>query len=147
MRRAVGVGAAAVGVAAVLVAALVVGLGGSDNSGTTDGPVITLAGDWDGYPAAEVTGRLTLVDGCLLLGRSVVFWPHGASWDADEQAVEFGGDFDDSTAVTVGAMFTGGGGFFSAGTLSRLTSIDADALLRCVRTTGADDTVMAYPSG
>ena len=44
--------------------------GGSGDSGTEEAaasPVIAV-GDWNGYLTSEISGRLRLVDGCLLVG-------------------------------------------------------------------------------
>ena len=145
MARHVAVGAAALGVVvAVAVVSVLWPLGGASR-GKPDGPVIPLGEDWNSYPTAQVTGPLTLVEDCLLLGDSVVFWPHGTSWDEDAQAVEFGGDFDGSPAAVVGEEFTGGGGFYSSSNVDGLDGLDAEAVQACVRTTGAGGAVMAYP--
>lgn len=53
-----------------------------------DTPVVTVR-DWNGYPTSEISGRLRLVDGCLLVGDSVAFWADGTSWDATTQSVVF----------------------------------------------------------
>jgi hypothetical protein len=87
------------------------------------------------------------VDDCLLIGGSVVFWPHGTTWDEDREAVEFGGDFDGLPPAAVGERFTGGGGgSYSADNVSGLEGFDAEPILRCQRETGADAIVLAYPS-
>lgn len=134
-------------VVALVLLALAAGawLRDSPTEGGSDGPVIPLGEDWSSYPTAEVTGPLTLVDGCLLLNDDVVFWPHGATWDEDRQAVVFGGDVEVADPAPVGADFAGGGGFFSAENVEDLDSLDADALLRCQRETGAAGFVFAYP--
>lgn len=121
-------------------------LGDTDADGQTDGPVISLGEDWNAYPTALVTGQISLVDGCLLIGTSVVFWPHQTGWDDGRQAVEFGGDFDSSSAVPVGEEFNGGGGFYSPDDIRDVESLDNQTVLRCIRDTGAGGAVFAYPS-
>lgn len=106
----------------------------------TDGPVIAVAG-WNSYPNAQVTGNLRLVQGCLLIDESVVFWAAGTSWDAENQAVEF----EDAEPVHVGENFSGGGGYYSGDTLDGLDGVDAAAISDCLRRTGSDDAVFATP--
>lgn len=138
---------AAVVVVALVLAALAANawLRGSPTEGQVDGPVVAIGEDWDDYPVAQVSGTLTLVDGCLLLGDAVVFWPHGTTWDEDRREVGFGGDFEDAAPAVVGAEFTGGGGFYSAANVRGLESLDADALIGCQRGPDADGFVLAYP--
>ena len=57
-----------------------------------DGPVIVVTGTSEGGSnASAATGRLSLIDGCLLLGDSVVVWEEGTSWDPDHQEVVLSG--------------------------------------------------------
>jgi hypothetical protein len=76
----------------------------------------------------------------------VVFWPHQTRWDEERQAVEFGGDFDSSPAISVGEEFTGGGGFYSPGNIRDMESLDDQAVLRCIGDTQAEGAVFVYPS-
>jgi hypothetical protein len=148
MRASIRSGGLVVGVVAVLaLLALVVdaSLGDAEVDGQTDGPVISIGEDWDAYPTAEVIGRIALVDDCLLVGTSVVFWPHGTTWEQDRDAVVFGGDFEGSASASVGEEFSGGGGFYSAANVRGLKSLDAEAVVRCMHETGANDAVFAYP--
>lgn len=107
------------------------------------GPVIANAGAWNGLPMAELRGEVALAGGCLLLGGDVVFWPDGASWDAERQAVEV----DGAAVAVVGESFRGGGGHFSLEQVRGLDGIDADAIARCLQETGAPGVVFAYPAG
>lgn len=129
----------------LLVGALAIWTGkaavGDGDEAKTDGPVIAVAG-WNSYPTAEITGQLRLIEGCLLIGESVVFWSAGTSWDAENQAVEF----EDAELVHVGDNFSGGGGHYSRGDLDGLDGVDAAAVSACLRRTGADDAVIATPS-
>ncbi len=102
--------------------------------------------EWNAHPTALVTGRIALEDGCLLLGDSVVFWPQGTTWDDERQSIEFGGDFETSAPTAVGEEYTGSGGSYSARNLEGLVGLDAETLLRCIRETGADGAVFAYPA-
>lgn len=111
--------------------------------GAADGPVIANAEDWNGQPLAQVEGELALVDGCLLLGADVVFWPHGTSWDEERQAVQVEG----AAVAVVGETFRGGGGYYSTENVRGLPGVDADAIARCVRDTRATGAVFAYPAG
>src|SRR6476619_4418712 len=73
---------------------LACGTGTADSSAKATRPVITRVADSKiPYPAASLSGRLSLRDGCLMIGDGVVFWPAGTSWDAAHREVVFGGDF------------------------------------------------------
>ena len=111
-----------------------------DDEGTVDGPVI--AADWNSYPTAEIRGELRLVEDCLLIDRSVVFWEQGTSWNAADEAVVF----EDADPVQVGAEFTGGGGHYSGGDVDGLDGVDLDAVNECLRRTGSSDVVIATAS-
>ena len=111
-----------------------------DDEGTVDGSVI--AADWNSYPTAEITGELRLVEDCLLIDKSVVFWAEGTSWDAANEAVVF----EDADPVQVGAMFTGGGGHYSGDVVDGLDGVDLDAVNECLRRTGSSDAVIATAS-
>jgi hypothetical protein len=114
---------------------------GDADQAKADGPVIAVMG-WSSYPSAQISGQLRLVQGCLLIDGSVVFWAAGASWDAENQAVEF----EDAESVHVGDDFSGGGGHYSGDNLDGLDGVDAAAVTDCLRRTGADDAVIATPS-
>ncbi|MCW2772637.1 MAG: hypothetical protein JWN91_963 [Nocardioides sp.] len=144
VRRA-GLAVGVVGALALIALIANASLGDTDADGQTDGPVISLGDDWNAYPTALVTGRISLEDGCLLIGTSVVFWPHQTRWDEGRQAVEFGGDFDSSPAAPLGEEFTGGGGFYSSENIRDMESLDDQAVLRCIRDSGAEGAVFAYP--
>jgi hypothetical protein len=132
-------------VAVLFIGVLAVWMGtaalGDDDEATTDGPVIAVV-DWTSYPAAEISGQLRLVEGCLLIGKSVVFWAEGTSWDAANSAVTF----EDAEPVRVGDNFSGGGGHYSGGNVDGLDGVDVEAVSDCLRLTGSDDAVIAAPS-
>ncbi|WP_210649005.1 hypothetical protein [Nocardioides sp. SYSU D00065] len=107
---------------------------------TTAGPVIAVRG-WDAYPAAQVSGRLELAAGCLLVGDSVAFWADGTTWDATERAVVF----DSGQSVALGDRFSGGGGHYGEAHVRGLEGVDADAVVDCLHRTGAVDAVFATP--
>lgn len=109
-----------------------------DDEGTVDGPVIAVV-DWSSYPTAEIRGELRLVEDCLLIDRSVVFWAEGTSWDAADQAVVF----EDADPVQVGAVFSGSGGHYAGGEVDGLDGLDLGAVNECLRRTGAGDAVIA----
>lgn len=104
-------------------------------------PVIAVAG-WNSYPAAQITGQVRLVQGCLLIGNSVVFWAAGASWDVENRAVEL----QDAEPVHVGDNVSGGGGHYMPDDLDGLAGVDAAAVFDCLRRTGSDDAVLATAS-
>lgn len=131
-------------VAALVVGAVAVWIGAAalgDDDGTTDGPVIVVAG-WNAYPTAEVRGQLRLVDGCLLIDDAVVFWAEGTSWDAAHETVRF----EDADAVHLGAAFSGGGGYYTGEEIDGLEGVDLDAVHACLRRTRASAAVIATAS-
>jgi hypothetical protein len=111
----------------------------ADGPGSSvSGPVIAV--DWDAYPAGEVSGRLTLVDGCLYLDDAAAFWARGTTWDAARNAVVF----ERADAVTVGEIFAGGGGhYYARDLLDGLDGLDVDAVMACMRRAGTDEAVVA----
>lgn len=112
----------------------------SDTGGDEQSPVIAVHG-WSAYPVAEVSGRLRLDAGCLLLGDSVAFWADGTSWDPQERSVVL----ESGDHVQVGEEFVGGGGHYSEGDLDGLDGVDIDALIGCLDRTGLSDAVIAVP--
>ncbi|MGI8522391.1 MAG: hypothetical protein ACR2K3_03640 [Nocardioides sp.] len=122
--------------------------GTSVSSAKIPSPVITRVADSRiPYPAALVTGRLALHDGCLMIGTGVVFWPAGTSWDDGRREVVFRADFRGSPNASVDSSFTGGGGLFDGNDdLSGVLSADAEAVLReCLSKTGATHALLIYP--
>jgi hypothetical protein len=119
-------------VALVVLWAVAVGPGSS-----VSGPVIAV--EWDAYPAGEVSGRLTLADGCLYVDGAAVFWADGTTWDAAREAVVF----ERAHAVRVGEDFAGGGGHYSGDLLDGLDGLDVDAVTACMRRAGTDEAVVA----
>lgn len=127
---------------------LACGTGTADSSVEATSPVITRVADTGiPYPAASLSGRLSLRDGCLMIGDGVVFWPAGTSWDAARREVVFGGDFRGSPNAPVDSTFTGGGGIFALeDDLSGVLSTESEAALRaCTHRTGATTALLAYP--
>jgi hypothetical protein len=111
-----------------------------DTDSEEQSPVIAVR-DWNGYPAAEVVGRLSLSKGCLLVGDSVAFWADGTSWDPVKRSVVF----ESGDQVRVGDQFSGGGGHYSRGNLGGLNGVDVDAVIDCLDRTGLNDAVVAVP--
>lgn len=111
-------------------------------------PVIATTEQANAYPQALVAGRLTLVDGCLLIAGRPVWWPFGATWDTDARAVVFTAEpFADAPPAKVGERFRGGGGYYSA-TTDFSTFEDPQvgaAVAACLEATGAPEAVYAYP--
>ena len=70
-----------------------------------DSPVIAQPERANAYPEAQVSGELTLRDGCLFVGPNLVVWPYGATWDDAEEAVTFNSPpFDEAPATRVGRL-------------------------------------------
>lgn len=105
-------------------------------------PVIAVR-DWNAYPMALISGRLELIEGCLLVGDSVAFWAEGTSWDPETRSVVF----DSTDAVRVGEKFFGGGGQYEKDKLDALEGLDAEAVIECMNRTGSSDAVIAIPTG
>lgn len=126
--------------------------GNTSGADTDEGsPVIAMPEEAQDYPLAQVSGLLELREGCLVLGGAIVFWPYGAAWDAENKAVVFedAPQFEDAAAAPIGAVFTGGGGWYSTDTASfRSWRGDgfADSIEKCQEATGiSGDVVYAYP--
>ena len=64
--------------------------------------------------AALIEGRLTMSDGCLMVREFPVVWPHGATWDAEGQAVRLA----DGQLVGLGDRVSGGGGYLHVAVLA-----------------------------
>lgn len=90
----------------------------------SNGPVVAhSAGSSDGA-SAMIEGPLTMSKGCLLVGDYPVVWPHGTTWDADQDAVIL----PDGQVAAVGDRVSGGGGYPY---LSDLAPELADPLADC----------------
>jgi hypothetical protein len=111
-----------------------------DTDADGQSPVIAVR-DWNGYPAAEIIGQLSLTKGCLLVGDSVAFWADGTSWDPVDRSVVF----ESGDSVKVGDQFSGGGGHYSEGDLGGLDGVDVEAVTDCLNRTGLGDAVVAVP--
>lgn len=111
-----------------------------DTDAEERGPVIAVR-DWNGYPTAQIIGRLDLSKGCLLVGDSVAFWADGTSWDPVKRSVVF----ESGDQLRVGDRFSGGGGHYSEGNLRGLDGVDSDAVIDCLNRTGLIDAVVAVP--
>lgn len=134
MRRVTLIGVRVITSLSVLGAAAACGASEEPDTGAAgQGPVIAVR-DWNAYPAAEVAGRLSLNEGCLLVGGSVAFWADGTSWDAKTQSVVF----ESGNRVTVGQQFSGGGGHYSEGDLGGLEGVEVDVAASTVRTCRRD---------
>jgi hypothetical protein len=124
----------------------VVGLWGAvsarthSNDTDTGGPLIAVHG-WNAYPAAGISGRLTLREGCLFIGDSVAFWGEGTSWNPTRRSVEF----NSAESARVGARFSGGGGQYTRTDLAGLNGLDAGSIYECMDRTGAEKAVLATP--
>lgn len=74
-----------------------------------------------------------------------MLWPARASWDAENQEVVFGGDFEGAPNAVVGAEFSGGGGFLGLSFNGITDSDSADRLRECLEKTETSAVVMLYP--
>lgn len=83
------------------------GSGVTTSTPTGNGPVVAHPeGSSDGMQAL-IQGTLSLSGGCLLVGEFPVIWPHGTTWDAENQTVEL----PDGHEVALGDQVRGGGGY------------------------------------
>ena len=108
----------------------------AENPLTTEGPVIALAEEWNGYPYAGYdNASLSVREGCLLVDGDVAFWPYGTSWDPSTSEVVISDDIrlglDDKPDL-------GGGGYSLDTDWSWLGSAVANRIVRCLEETGAD---------
>lgn len=108
--------------------------------GSTPSPVIAVR-DWNAYPTAEISGRLGLIEGCLLIGDSVAFWADGTSWDPEKRSVVF----ESADPARVGDHFSGGGGHYAKDNLGGLDGLNVDAVIECLNRTDSSDAVIATP--
>ena len=123
------------------------GVSGAEPSANA-GPVITFVKDpRSPYPLAQVEGRLSLQQGCLLIDGTIAVWPGGTTWDADNRQVLFSGDFHRADPAPVDAHFSGGGGTFEPGDdLSGARNNDTEAAIRdCMARTRATRATFVYP--
>lgn len=113
-------------------------------------PVITYPEEARDYPLAGVEGSLELREGCLVLGGDIVFWPYGATWDEDAEAVVFtdAPQFEDAAPARVDAVFSGGGAYYQTNTDFRswLGAEFAAPIEGCRKAAHIRDVVYAYPS-
>jgi len=121
---------------------------GSLGAGATPAPdpIITRVADPNiPWPAAAITGRLSLKKGCLMIGSGVAVWPAETSWDADKLEVVFGGDLAGAPNAPVGSIFKGSGGLLRDD-MSGVLSKEAEAAVRaCLTKTGATYATLAAP--
>lgn len=144
-RRTLGAGAAA------LLSVLLAGCGetaapdtatpGAGSSGARDVVVSADPADRRPYPAAIVSGRLTLQDGCLALDGLPTLWPAGSAWDADSQTVVL----SDGARLAVGDRIRVGGGLVPGSVASEYGESAQAPIDACLRTLEVDD--MALISG
>ena len=112
-------------------------------------PVITTPEEAKDYPWAGVEGRLELRNGCLVLRGNVVFWPYGATWDEDANAVVFkdAPPFEDAASAPVGAVFSGGGAWYPADAdFGSWGPEFANLIEGCQDATNTKAVVYAYPA-
>jgi hypothetical protein len=70
----------------------------------------------------------------------------GSSWDAEAEAVTFGGDFDGTAAAHIGEVFSGGGGYYSETDDPASGVVTGPPLRDCMRATNTGDVLFIYPS-
>lgn len=113
-----------------------------EDRGVASSPLITIADEWNSYPAAAMAGTLEEQDGCLLIGGSVVFWPKGTTWDGGSKSVIQ----TDGSRITVGDEFDGGGGSYDPETdfPDLLGSAEAgQRVVDCVEKAASQDVLIA----
>nr|CAA9356915.1 MAG: hypothetical protein AVDCRST_MAG46-2991 [uncultured Nocardioidaceae bacterium] len=112
----------------------------AETAGSAPNPVMAVR-DWNAYPTAQISGRLRLLENCLLIDDSVVFWADGTSWDSETRSVVF----ESADPVRIGDHFTGGGGHYAKDSLDGLDGVDVDAVIECLNRTDSSDAVIATP--
>jgi hypothetical protein len=111
-----------------------------------ENPVISMSQPDNSFPAAEVTGEITMQRGCLLVGNSVAFWPFGTTWDGNTQTVVFAETLA-KLPVKVGSTFDGTGGFYTGDQAATVVGGEnGDVIRECVSRTNAEGAVFAVPS-
>lgn len=116
--------------------------GSAETALTTEGPVIALVDEWNGYPLAGYdNAALSVRNGCLLVDGDVAFWPHGTAWDPRSSEVVISDDIrlglDDKPDL-------GGGGYSLDTDWSWLGSAVASRVEGCLEKTGADAARVVY---
>jgi hypothetical protein len=103
------------------------GSDGTSYGGEVDGPLLTSSGSSEEGLFAEVRGRVTLDDGCLLLRGVPVVWPEGTSWDRTALTLASG------TPVEMGERVSGGGGYLTVRAVRELFGDEvASAARQCL---------------
>ena len=113
----------------------------SDPASQTDVVLSADPADEREYPAAIVSGLLTLQDGCLALDGSPTLWPAGSVWDEEEMSVVL----SDGSRLQVGDRVEVGGGSVSPSVASNYSVSAQEPIDACVRSLGAQE--MALISG
>lgn len=93
------------------------------------------AADGMEYPAADLTGLLTLNDGCLALDGSPTLWPAGSSWEQEEMTVVLA----DGSRLKVGDRVEVGGGLVSPTVASNYSATAQKPIEACMRSLGAQE--------
>lgn len=137
--------------AAALLCAVLAGCGDAASTSSTpgdgdskqqDGVVLSAdSADNVAYPAAILTGRLMLRDGCLALDGLPTLWPAGSEWDEEGLAVVLA----DGTRLAVGDRVEFGGGLVPASVASNYSLAAQEPVDLCMRSLGARE--MALISG
>lgn len=140
---------ACLGVASFAVAVVSIRWDSSSNVAPTappgTGPVISTAHAGDDFPLADVTGKLTLSGGCLMLDGSTVFWPAGTRWDPTAEAVVFSAHFE-APPLEVGDTFTGAGGSYTSDQATAVVGDESrNTLLDCIKLSADHKAVFAVP--
>jgi hypothetical protein len=111
------------GTAVALMCLLVSGCSGHSS---ISGPVIT-NGNVGGGLYAELRGSLALEGNCLTFDGYPVVWPADTTWDAEKNAVVFGGAYEKAASIALDTSIVLGGGLVEGREDSLRDALDDDA--------------------
>jgi hypothetical protein len=101
-----------------------------------DGAVISRGPAWSDDGSDDgVGGTLDFSDGCIRVGTTLVVWPSGAKWDADDRAVVT----NEGTRFHDGDSFASGVGYLPG---SQAELLAEDAVARVIRDCSVTDVLV-----
>lgn len=108
----------------------------ADDSHQQSGVVLSAdPADDRAYPAAILTGRLTLKDGCLALDGFPTLWPAGSDWDEENASVVL----PDGSRLATGDRVEVGGGLVPPSVASNYSVTAQEPIDACMRSLGAQE--------
>jgi len=119
----------------------------SPSAAPDQGTLITYPHEGDFWAQMLVEGKLTMNDGCLMIGDYMPYFDVTTTWDPTTQTITF----DNGKSITVGEHYRGGGSSISLDegdrqhqreSMERIEEVDG--LKECVEATGARIVVFTH---